>query len=253
MFVEMVQSQSLNFVLPSTWDDTKENHFLHKWMDSLTSEYHKFFAFLLENRMYAQSWTKLSESDAMWRIYSFDKKSLRIKIDTSEVERLNGIRVEPVIYSDEEIDYSNSGMNYMNIFCKLIAQKREAFRHEEEIRLIYLEGTEIERLPKTFDSVILAAKLRFNKATDSDLDKVPFEKFSDDMDYVNIFNQKKHHQVSFSTIPNFIKGVLVNPFASKWYVDTVKTYCELNNIPFEGKSELYKADEYIYRNSNGVK
>ena len=44
-------------------------------------------------------------------------------------------------------------------------------------------------------------------------------------------------------IPNineFIKGVMVHPFANDWYVDIVKSVCDRFNLPFDGKSELYK-------------
>ena len=50
---------------------------------------------------------------------------------------------------------------------------------------------------------------------------------------------RKSHNVTYGHIPKFIKGVMVHPLAQQWYVDTVKMFCEINNVPFEGKSMLY--------------
>ena len=55
----------------------------------------------------------------------------------------------------------------------------------------------------------------------------------------NINANEKNIKIDFSHINNFIKTVLVSPFAPDWYVETVKMFCESNDIVFIGKSKLY--------------
>lgn len=55
----------------------------------------------------------------------------------------------------------------------------------------------------------------------------------------NINANEKSIKISFSHIKNFIKTVLVLPFAPEWYVETVETFCRANDIIFLGKSKLY--------------
>ena len=47
-------------------------------------------------------------------------------------------------------------------------------------------------------------------------------------------------EISFLHIPDFIESVMVHPLAPFWYEKIVSDYCKLTDIPFEGKSELYK-------------
>ena len=243
MFVDMVQTQSLNFVLPSIWEDTYENFFLHSYYNSLDS-YNKQIAFAFENITYAQSWTELSESDAMWRIYNYNNKSLRLKISRSDAEKLKNVFITPVIYENNPIDYKNSNEHIPSIMLKVIAQKRTAFEHEKEVRLIYVE--------KRTDSEILSAvkAMAIIRAVYDQSSKITLPDYNvckdiikESNDKFNLNESKKCQKVSFADIPNFVKGILVNPHAPEWYVQTVKKYCELNNIPFEGKSKLYDETE----------
>lgn len=49
--------------------------------------------------------------------------------------------------------------------------------------------------------------------------------------------------IMIPNITEFVKGVMVHPFADDWYVDIVKSVCDKFNLPFDGKSELYKFED----------
>lgn len=238
----MIQKQALTFVLPTIWEDVKENSYLKSWIEKQNKNMSRLYAEILADRTFAQSWTSLAESDAMWRIYSYEKQSLRIKVDADKIKLLNSVIAEPVIYDDRYIDYSNSGLRKDEIFLKLIAQKRTAFSHEQEIRLIYVDVPEKSKLYPAIESMFIASDILNGKPTNIDIED--FGELVKKLSYLNLHHAKISHPISFAHIDSFISGVLVNPFASSWYVNTVKTYCDLNGIPFEGKSKLYEGEKH---------
>jgi hypothetical protein len=62
MLVEIFETGRLSFSCPSIWDDPYEPIVKHD----------------LYRKMFAQCWSRVSVSDAMWRIYSPDRYSVRI-------------------------------------------------------------------------------------------------------------------------------------------------------------------------------
>ncbi len=56
---------------------------------------------------------------------------------------------------------------------------------------------------------------------------------------INSNLQEKIQYVSFSEIDDFIESVMLNPFAPEWFNETMKTFCESNNLRYLGKSTLY--------------
>ncbi len=238
-FVDMIQRRSLHFVLPSQWEDTEENSFVYKWVRELDESLNRWMTLLLVNRTYAQSWTSLEESDAMWRIYSYDSQAIRIKIDVSSIAELEGVKVLPVIYNDNLIRYSRSELSCSEILMKYIAQKRKAFEHEKEVRLLYLDKIQEEKVEPAIRNMYYFLKGVVGSTDDLDIEKINLEELKEYIDYSNICEARKSHNVTYGHIPKFIKGVMVHPLAQQWYVDTVKMFCEINNVPFEGKSMLY--------------
>ncbi len=239
-FINMVQTQALNFVLPTTWEDVKENSYLTSWIEAQDKDIRRLYIEILANKTFAQSWTSLEESDAMWRIYSYDNQSLRIRISQDSVALLGGVYFEPVVYCDEYIEYNNTRFTKSEIFLKLIAQKRTAFSHEHEIRLIYVDVPETNKLKEGLESMFVASNILNGAATNTEIED--YSNLIEKLNYLNIHHAKTNHLVSFSHLSDFISGVMVNPFAPSWYVNTVKRYCELNKIPFEGKSKLYEGE-----------
>jgi len=95
------------------WDDVYE-HFLakskHLW-GSTPISYHSHIS-----GFYGQCWTLKKESDALWRIYSNDKKSVRIKSRINKVleSSLNEFYLEPFSLNIRTTGY----IDQVNYFSK---------------------------------------------------------------------------------------------------------------------------------------
>lgn len=238
-FIDMVQRKALHFVLTSEWEDTMENGFVYEWSKNLSEPMNRYMSLILVSRAYAQSWTYLEESDAMWRIYGYNNQSLRIRVDISSIDRLEGVKLLPVEYSDKLIPYSLTEMSHSEILLRYIAQKRTAFKHEQEVRLIYVDKINPDKVEPTIRNVYYFLRGKYGNMDGVDVSKINLEELKEYVEYSNICEERKSYKVSFAHISDFIKGVMVHPLAPDWYVDTVKTYCEINKIPFDGKSKLY--------------
>lgn len=240
--LNMMQTKTLTFVLPTVWEDTFENKYLYDLFNTLDYT-NNFIAEVFGNLCYAQCWTYLAESDAMWRIYSYGNQSLRIKICVDDVCKLENVYLRKVKYRDNTIKYKKlyPNLKIPQLMLSAISQKIIAFKHEKEVRLIYVDKKTDEELHSIISSLLTLMKLQYGSNTD-DADGVELDKETLLRDLIssNICQNTKTHSVLFGHIENFIKGVMVNPHAPDWYVNTIKRYCELNDIPFEGKSDLYK-------------
>lgn len=217
-FVDIVQRKELAFVRPETWDDPCESYLLkalrsdqgkkeiRDLLDSLDSRVHKgknhdALLKLLGNQFYGQCWTKKDESDALWRIYSNNKKAIRIEIS---IEDLKYLKYEEIEVVHKHVDYTKTmtlesevnrvfkkeTMNPADIFFA----KREAFDHEDEYRVMVYN---------------------------------PIER-SGDVIYI-----------SFQAIDHFIKSAMLHPQAPKWFHNTVEEYCKKNEVKYIGQSKLY--------------
>lgn len=152
-FLEMFDSYKNTLVKPKLWEDTFENFTLKsklKYPDGSERELDT------HERLYGQCWTTSKASDAMWRIYSPDRRSVRIrttigKLFTSiSIANINTVMAqscigkveylpESQIISQAKQAFSEHGqMTFGNLFRSLLV-KRKAFSHEKEIRLIHLD------------------------------------------------------------------------------------------------------------------
>jgi len=76
-FIELLNTKNNVLVQPALWDDPMENFFLNSILKTDDGE-----LVGLENiaaEWYGQCWTIREESDAMWRIYSHDKKGIKVR------------------------------------------------------------------------------------------------------------------------------------------------------------------------------
>ena len=242
-FVGMVQSKALTFVLPELWDDPKECAPFEQLLSSRNSVYERIFLIALYNKTYSQCWTRVSESDAMWRIYSYNNRAIQIKVSEEKLRLLPDVKLVPVIYSDKiEINEAEN----IDKFLRSLAIKRRAFQHEDEIRLIkhykFLDDNDIEKHVKAF----LAANehpqmLEIIESLFPGLP--PKEQIEGIGSILNTGkNRKVTSDISYESIPDFLDGVLVHPLAPDWYISIVQEYCIRNSLPFDGKSKLYSND-----------
>lgn len=242
-FVDMVQNNALTFVLPSVWDDPKEKLPFFQLVNKKGSAARMAFLIALENKAYAQSWSELAESDAMWRIYSYSNRALRIKIKKSNVNLLDNVTAIPVKYSDEPFDSQNFDENE---FLHSLAYKRTAFCHEREVRLIshYKYKDEQDAMQHIKAVYVIhehpnRIKLAENLFPDLEME----EQIDRIVELLNVGKkQKQTKKISYEHIPNFIEGVLVHPLAPTWYVEVIEEYCKRNNVTFEGQSKLYSQE-----------
>ncbi|WP_026701719.1 DUF2971 domain-containing protein [Salibacterium aidingense] len=245
-FVDMIMTQSLTFVHPSLWDDPYELSLIESKFkkiidsdDSISTErtVDTILHQIITNKLYCQSWTKLNESDALWRIYNNNNTSVRIEIDLNDISKLENVEALEVEYVDDPYELVEK-----ESFYDLIRIKRKAFSHESEIRLVThykFNGTE-DAQEYIKDYLKLSGDSRLYK-------NIEIEEISTEVERIvsklNLNLKNKTFQIYYGHIDNFIKSIMLNPFAPEWFNGTLKMFCEQNGINYLGKSELYRANK----------
>ena len=236
-FVGMVQSQSLTFVLPKVWEDPQEDNAFYTFVDNMDNIYEKILFLTAHNKTYAQCWTEQGQSDAMWRIYGYGERSVRIKVSRNNIDYLDNVQAINVQYVD---DLSSENPND---YFEALTKKRKAFEHEKEVRLInhykFKSDEDFEKHVKAFlivneheERIALLNSMYPSLSLEEQVAQV--------LKLLNMGKQcQKTIEISYAHIDNFIEGVMVHPLAPKWYVEIVKEFCNRNNLLFEGQSDLY--------------
>lgn len=148
-FTELINKKKNVLVSPELWDDPYENILLSNGVDVKVDGQPIDPSFM--KGVYCQCWSMLGESDAMWRIYSPSNENVMIKSTPTKLleSLIKNIKfgnlkcfIGKVNYIDED-----KYQDYFDEFCtfwsdgsgiaKAMLCKRKAFKHEEEIRLIY--------------------------------------------------------------------------------------------------------------------
>lgn len=148
---ELFASRENVLVRPSKWEDPFENFILNA--DAQLTD-GTIVRFGFNNDFYGQCWTLTAKSDAMWRIYSPQKESVRIRTTVKKLAKslsagLNDrvhehAFVGKVLYLRDKplLDFANKvfadGLDPVAL-AKTLLVKRNAFTHEKEVRLLYLE------------------------------------------------------------------------------------------------------------------
>lgn len=150
--LEIFVSRKNTLVKPSAWSDTFENFILKSKVRLRSGEIIQYNYF---DRMYGQCWTLQKASDAMWQIYSPNKKNLRIRTTIRQLrdsfyaahQSLTDVKCcvgrVKYLYEKELMEIANktfddSGIAVEDIFKSLLV-KRRAFIHENEVRVLYQE------------------------------------------------------------------------------------------------------------------
>ncbi|ASL40921.1 MULTISPECIES: DUF2971 domain-containing protein [Acetobacter] len=173
-------------VRPKLWDDPFENFFLGARVFSGVQEVDISD---ISKSWYGQCWTTVAESDAMWRIYSPNKDGVCVGTTVgklfgsfydkdatiSTLENFIG-RVEYKAQNDiasiaknfSFSDLSHGGGNIQ--FARSLLLKREEFRHEHEVRILFCDtrkkylGSDI--VPFNFNAADLIDSVVFDPRLD---------------------------------------------------------------------------------------
>ncbi len=163
---ELFENKENVLVKPTLWDDPFENFIMNSTGEL---EDGQMFSIGFRDHFFGQCWTKTRESDAMWRIYSPDKEGVRIA--TTPRKLLRSLYDTEGEYRD--INCFVGGVNYYTTpklktlldtyastwivdstgagQAQTLLFKRSAFKHENEIRLIFnsqgKEKSDLHRYP----------------------------------------------------------------------------------------------------------
>lgn len=150
-FFELFEDKKNALVLPSSWQDPFENVILKAEVRTARGEIGKFS---FHDDVYGQCWTLDTASDAMWQIYSDKKNAVRVRttvgrlIDSLHAAHGNWAHATCFI---GKIQYMGEGQLKKfaqtifkdGIMPEAIARsllvKRNAYKHEREVRLIYIK------------------------------------------------------------------------------------------------------------------
>lgn len=140
-------------VRPKKWDDPFENFMLRSKLLLPTGEQ---ASLAFHDDFYGQCWSTTSQSEALWRLYSSDKTSIRIRTTPRKLfaglcEHLNewahvSAFVGKVRYFSKAKLLTHAQQVFADIdipkgkdFAQTLLFKRAAFKHESEVRLLYFE------------------------------------------------------------------------------------------------------------------
>ena len=159
-FIQLYETKKLVLVKPKKWEDQFENFIMNATGNTKSGI--KFKVGFRE-KYYGQCWTTKRESDAMWRIYSHDKKGIKIKTtirklfealynqagqfkDIScfigKVEYFSTSKLLDLLSDPEKMAANlTDGLGVRQASTLLL--KRIAFSHEKEVRLIYSSPHEL--------------------------------------------------------------------------------------------------------------
>ena len=181
---ELFEKHVNTLVKPIAWDDPFEN-FILGLKGRLPSG--EIVEFAQRYDFYGQCWTLVGGSDAMWRIYSSDKRSVRIKVrlrtlvETLAPNAIGIVLLGKVRYLHAEglLNWAKRAMRDADVpdvrlLGRTLLVKRAAFSHEREVRLLYFQPREEQPKlfqyrvdPHTFvEEIVVDPRLSAEEATD---------------------------------------------------------------------------------------
>ena len=271
-FVNLITMRKERYVHPLQWEDTHEGLFytvlnrrsksacllnnLHNSFSDLNAVVSNFLKICLFPALtYAQCWSKESESDALWRIYSYDKMSVQIHTTENDLRTLLesycSTTQGTVIIKDVKYDLKGTtdemfaSMNDILLNKKDISDpffhKRPAFKHEKEKRALIYEDRSAELLKYfenyNFEKYIKEVCPVFSNVTLKHLLSA-FHSFLEDENIEYDVNFSKN--IPIIDLSKYIKSVKLNPFAPDWIHELMTRLCTQNGLTYEGRSKLYE-------------
>lgn len=221
-FVSLVEQRKFYLTRIQNWEDTWELPSFSIPTKIETGEI-TYDSKMGEKYLYGSCWTRLGESDAMWRIYAPQRDGIMIKTTVKKFETLEQLSngyISTVYYYNDLLDGLGKTLSDRDFRrpYSLGLIKREAFSHENEVRFLY------------YDNPI--AKLAEKLENDPTLDLSQPDEYPD---YV---------YSSFNPI-DFIEGITIDPRAEEWLVNTIMMYSKRAGFKINPqKSKLYSKDVY---------
>lgn len=153
-FFQLFENRQNALVLPIKWSDPFENVILRAEVRTKAGEKG---VFSFHNDVYCQCWTLERASDAMWQIYSPCKDAIRVRTTVGKL--IKSIRAQNKDRADTTCFIGR--VKYLTepkfrkfgetVFCEglfgsavalSLTVKRKAYKHENEVRLVFFENTE---------------------------------------------------------------------------------------------------------------
>lgn len=209
-FLSLIENEKLFLKKVRLWDDTWEAP--DDQLPIVRPDGSEIFTeSLIVSSTVGQCWTYENDSDAMWRIYSPDCQGVMIETSVGSFHEIKNLRravLGKVLYFNKD-NYIEKRYEIANnkSYCYAgdMVLKREAFKHENEVRFL----------------VCLQGYLELENCWD-----VPVVGFD-----IDIFS--------------FIKSIKFDPRADDWFVNTMKKYCLSKGLKcLVEKSDLYQRDFY---------
>ncbi|MBI9014365.1 MAG: DUF2971 domain-containing protein [Clostridiales bacterium] len=215
-FKELVEKKELVLVKPSMWEDPYESYIYKALQDDIgrskikdlnfarlgKETYDDEFIQLFGDNYYGQCWTETNDSDAMWRIYSYENTTIRVEVMLEDLKELSNhgpkvIDGKVSYVSDMSLEkevekvFFKDHVNALNVYLT----KRKEFEHENEHRIMIFNhlGSSSNILP-----------------------------------------------LAISNVETFIKSVMLHPQAADELNEEMIKYCNKMNLNYIGKSKLYE-------------
>ena len=160
-FLQMLQSRKNTLVSPSLWEDPFEILLDRDLMDKISSKGpipdDAPIQTLNYEGWYAQCWSRIKESDSLWKVFTHGEKQRCVKIETTVGKLLDSTKgipidvriiLDKVLYGDIEdgsflkkvekhFEHNERFMDEPQLYItSLLFTKRSAFQYEEEVRLL---------------------------------------------------------------------------------------------------------------------
>lgn len=195
-FIDFIRTGQLTLVKPSVhWEDPYENPLNRPITEVNTGKMLRIPHF--EEGLFAQSWSLCEESDAIWRIYSQDKRgvlvsacarTLLIECQPRYKNPLEQVNLGKVRYKtrDELKQILESHDFLREVFraplyspgsSSVLLYKRDSFAHEQEVRLVL--SRHVSEVPGTTTTVDIPVENSVDSVTlDPRLSSEEFERMS---------------------------------------------------------------------------
>lgn len=161
--ISLFQTGTNGLVRPAMWDDPFENFFLQCMARDPATGVEVSLRNLSDD-WYGQCWSLTRESDAMWRIYGPSKDGVRVSTTArklfesiwDEVDEFRTLKyfigkVKYLRQSEFKRFIANTTFSAISLggqaapFAETLLMKREAFKHENEVRLLFQDVDEPKR------------------------------------------------------------------------------------------------------------